>query len=524
MELITQHAKAIMEECKSRARDAGLVFTDESLEYVVTNEDMLELSPKVMIPTLYDYWVHDLEVISKKKEYALYPHNPYETVINSRPPISFYNDNNPDWLNVMIFYHVLGHIDFFQNNSYFEHTWEDDFVGVALADKRLLAQLRVEHGRWVDYVIEFTRGLDNLVGYFDELGSLHTSEKGAKDRFDFFFDVFLQDIKKLSMPDYLKEVENYNKEVRKNKTKAKKRFLDEVKLNYPEFNTLFEKYDKNYKKPAKDLIEFICDNSPFLAKEENAWMKSVMQIVRNTAIYFAPQMRTKILNEGWASYWHQELFLSDSRIKGHEANFAKINALVTSVPKVGFNPYAIGLRLFEFLEDEANAGRVGNIDFDNLLNREQRKDYNTKCSEGRDFMFKIRENFTDFTFLNTFVNQDFVDRYNLAIIGERINEDYMTREFYIKSKKAEDYKQQLLDGLVHPPSIQADAKRTTDDKLVLVHHFEGKQLVDEFAENVLVGLEFLWGGTVELHTYRLQANSDPKKSLYHMKNKYLSKK
>ena len=113
MELINQHTKDIMEGCKERARDAGLRFQDQTLEYIVTNRDLLELSPKLMIPTLYDYWVHDVEVLREKGRYELYPANPYETVINTRPAISFYNDNNPDWLNVMIFYHVLAHIDFF---------------------------------------------------------------------------------------------------------------------------------------------------------------------------------------------------------------------------------------------------------------------------------------------------------------------------------------------------------------------------------------------------------------------------
>lgn len=114
MELVSQHVKKIMEECKVRARDEGLKFDDETLEYIVTNRDMIELSPKVMIPTLYDYWVHDVRVLSGKGMYEAYPSNPYETVINTRPAISYYNDNNPDWLNVMIFYHVLAHIDFFR--------------------------------------------------------------------------------------------------------------------------------------------------------------------------------------------------------------------------------------------------------------------------------------------------------------------------------------------------------------------------------------------------------------------------
>ncbi|MCK5099684.1 MAG: SpoVR family protein, partial [Desulfobacteraceae bacterium] len=155
MELVSQHAKGIMEECKTRARDQGLKFDDETLEYIVTNKDMIELSPKIMIPTLYDYWVHDVQTISGKGVYELYPSNPYETVINTRPAISFYNDNNPDWLNVMIFYHVLGHIDFFQNNLFFRNTWDFDLTGRALSDKRVIARYRMEKGRWVDYVIEF---------------------------------------------------------------------------------------------------------------------------------------------------------------------------------------------------------------------------------------------------------------------------------------------------------------------------------------------------------------------------------
>ncbi len=215
MELVSQHVKGIMEECKVRARDAGLKFDDETLEYIVTNRDMIELSPKVMIPTLYDYWVHDVRVLSGRGMYEAYPSNPYETVINTRPAISFYNDNNPDWLNVMIFYHVLAHIDFFQNNLYYKNTWDVDLAGQALADKRLVARLRSEKGRWVDYVIEFARGLDNLVGFHRDLnrtiaGDQHPGHRPVPDRTDFYFDRFLQKIKSVPQHVYLKEIDRYN--------------------------------------------------------------------------------------------------------------------------------------------------------------------------------------------------------------------------------------------------------------------------------------------------------------------------
>ena len=146
-----------------------------------------------MIPTLYDYWVHDVEVLREKGRYELYPNNPYETVINTRPAISFYNDNNPDWLNVMIFYHVLAHIDFFQNNVYFRNTWDCDFTGQALSDKRMIAKLRSEKGRWVDYVIEFTRGIDNLVGFhWSCRGSIHRPGRHAPECWTFISIIFLQ--------------------------------------------------------------------------------------------------------------------------------------------------------------------------------------------------------------------------------------------------------------------------------------------------------------------------------------------
>jgi stage V sporulation protein R len=519
MEIISQHTKAIMEECKLRARDAGLSFDDESLEYIVTNQDMLELSPKGMIPTLYDFWVHDLQTIKGKKQYELYPHNPYETVINTRPAISYYNDNNPDWLNVMIFYHVLGHIDFFQNNGYFRHTWNDDFAGVALSDKRLINSLRAQHGRWVDYVIEFGRSLDNITGYYRELAELNIPNNNSLKRLDYFFDVFLQQVQKVSDPEYLKELDLYNRISRSNREQSESAFISEIKTRYPEFESNYEKYKESYQPKDKDVLSFLINHSPFLNKEENAWMKSILQIVRGTALYFEPQRRTKIINEGWASYWHNELFLADDRIRGHEADYARINAMVTSVPKVGLNPYAVGVRLFEHIRDYADRGRLS-YEYEKTFAVEERRQFNAGTDKGLETLFDLRENGCDFNFINTFVDQDFVDRYKLVVIGQRVNMERMTREFYIKSKKAEDYKAMILEGLIHPPYIEVDESETTDDKLCLDHLYEGQQLVPEFIENVMTGIEYLWGGPVRLKT-RLLYKDGPRSIVYYVRNRKL---
>ncbi len=510
MELINQHTKRIMEGCKERAREAGLEFQDESLEYIVTNRDLLELTPKIMIPTLYDYWVQDVEVLKEKGKYELYPSNPYETVINTRPAISFYNDNNPDWLNVMIFYHVLGHIDFFQNNLFYRHTWDYDFTGQALSDKRVIAKLRAEKGRWVDYVIEFSRGIDNLVGYYNELSLLDSPPSITHSKkMNFYFDHFLQNIKKINISNYIKEVDRYNQSLKHNKERGEKHFFSKVERKYPEFEELFKKSLQKKSTSKKDLLQFIMENSSILKKEENQWMKSVMQVIRKTSLFFQPQIRTKIMNEGWASYWHETLFMQDDRISGHEVDFARVNAGVTAMPRVGLNPYALGMRLFYYIEESAEKGRLS-YDFQRLNDSEKRKKFDSKTNEGKNAIFQMRKNFNDFLFINTFIDQDFINRNNLFVSGRRLNKSKMVWEYYVKSRNAKQYRQMLFDSLYHPPHIEVDQKKSTEDSLYLTHKFEEKPLVKEYLLNTMIGLEYLWGGSVNLETSEYLPESESK--------------
>jgi len=548
MELIDQHTKKIMEGCKERALDVGLRFQDETLEYIVTNRDLLELSPKVMIPTLYDYWVHDVQVLQGKGKYELYPNNPFETVINTRPAISFYNDNNPDWLNVMIFYHVLAHVDFFQNNQYFRHTWDYDFTGQALADKRLIARLRSEKGRWVDYIIEFTRSVDNLVGYHEQLSVLNRSPVIAPSNIlDFYFDVFLQTVKKTKVSEYIKEIERYNDCINENGDQGEKQFFSEIRRKHPEFDAIYKKSLDEKSEKKFDLIQHIIKHSDFLKKDENKWMKAVMEVVRKTSLFFQPQIRTKIMNEGWASYWHETLFLKDDRISGHEIDFARVHASVTSLPRVGLNPYALGMRLFYYIEELADKGKYS-IEFKKLLDADKREEFDAHTKNGKEFIFKIRENLCDFLFVNTFVDQDFITGHKLFVSGRRLNQNKKAWEFYVKSRKAKDYRKMLLDTLYHPPNIEIDPGKSSNTTLYLVHHFEQKPLVKEFISNTMMGIEYLWGGPITLETseiipappqppagfvpgYPIPVKEELKKPeikwqrvLYKMENRKLSKK
>src|SRR6185436_4679881 len=80
--------------------------------------------------------------------------------------------------------------------------------------------------------------------------------------------------------------------------------------------------DASSEEPEKDLIWYILQNSPSL----QPWQRDVMSMIHDEMLYFVPQMQTKIMNEGWASFWHsrimRELDLPDS----DHVEFAELHA------------------------------------------------------------------------------------------------------------------------------------------------------------------------------------------------------
>jgi stage V sporulation protein R len=112
----------------------------------------------------------------------------------------------------------------------------------------------------------------------------------------------------------------------------------------------------------------------------------------------------------------------------------------------------------------------------------------------------------------------------------------MVWQYYVKSRDAREYRDMVLASLYHPPHIEIAPERGLNGALYLVHHFEGKQLVQEYIANTLVGIEFLWGGEVQLETSEAaveaprsrEGGEEPEitwqRVLYTMKDKTLNRK
>jgi stage V sporulation protein R len=345
------------------------------------------------------------------------------------------------------------------------------------------------------------------VGFHEELSLLNRPQTvNSSKMLDYYFDVFLQTVKKVQTTQYIKEIERYNQCIEESRAHGEKAFFSTVLQKYPEFDALYQKSLKNKRVRRRDVVQFIIDQSDYLNKEENRWMKPVVQVVRKTSLFFQPQIRTKIMNEGWASYWHEHLFLKDDRIEGHEVDFARTHAGVTSMPRVGLNPYALGLRLFYYIKDLTDKGKYS-LEFRKLKDTYLRDKFDTDAGTGEEFIFKLRENLNDFLFISTFVDQDFINQYKLFVAGRRLNQARGVWEYYIKSRSAEDYRQMLIDGLYHPPHISVDEEKSKNGELYLTHHFEGKPLVQEYISNTMLGIEYLWGAPVHLETSVVSAAS-----------------
>ena len=100
-------------------------------------------------------------------------------------------------------------------------------------------------------------------------------------------------------------------------------------------------------RPEKDILLFIEEHS----RELEPWQRDILTMMREEMLYFWPQLETKIMNEGWASYWHQRIIRELDLTSDEAIEFAKLNAGVVQPSKTGINPYYLGLKIFEDIEE-----------------------------------------------------------------------------------------------------------------------------------------------------------------------------
>src|SRR5438045_9560190 len=97
--------------------------------------------------------------------------------------------------------------------------------------------------------------------------------------------------------------------------------------------------------PARDALLFLIEHAPL-----EHWQRDVLSIVRDEAYYFAPQAMTKIMNEGWASYWHSTIMTQKTLQPWERIDYADHHSGTMTTYGPPLNPYTLGIEPFRAID------------------------------------------------------------------------------------------------------------------------------------------------------------------------------
>src|SRR5690606_14728195 len=152
----------------------------------------------------------------------------------------------------------------------------------------------------------------------------------------------------------------------------------------------------------RDVMLFLLEHAPL-----NSWQADVLAILRDESYYFAPQAQTKIMNEGWASYWHSTIMIRQGLTGADIINYCDHHSGTLASSPTQLNPYKVGIELFRNIEDRWNRGAFGS-EYENCDDHRVRETWNTDAGLGRKKIFEVRQIHNDLTFIDEFLTLESV--------------------------------------------------------------------------------------------------------------------
>ena len=487
--------KEANDEIIEYAKGYGLDFFETIFE-IVDYSQMNELASFGGFPNRYPHWRFGMEYQQMRKSYAYGLHRIYEMVINNNPSYAYLLNSNKITDQKLVMAHVYAHVDFFKNNCWFQYT-----------NRRMIDEMANHATRIRRYIEKF--GYKTVESFIDSCLSLEN-----------LIDYHAPFIKRKSQ-EIVDQNEDNRPTVHKMKSKAymdsfvnPKEFLEQQKLDQ---ENKFLKSESFPPQPERDILKFFIEYAPL-----KKWQQDILSIIREEAYYFAPQGQTKIMNEGWATYWHSRMMTEKILTDADIIDYADHHSGTVATSPGKLNPYKLGFELFKDIKDRWDKGKFGK-EFEECDDLKIRKNWDLKLGLGIKKIFEIRKFLNDVTFIDSFLTEDFVRDQKMFTYEY----DGGDKSYKIDSREFEKIKKKLLLSLTNlgQPTIEVEnGNYGNRGELLLVHQYEGVELKYNYAQDTLKHLYKIWTRPVKIKSwfngnpgiltydgddYKLKKTSDP---------------
>ncbi|MFM1847893.1 MAG: hypothetical protein RL417_1367 [Pseudomonadota bacterium] len=455
-------------EWDKRIRDLvdeyGLKYYRQEFEICDHNE-MLGYMAYSGMPSRYAHWSYGK---SFERQKTLYDYGvaglPYEMVINSDPCIAYLMRDNSMLLHILTIAHVYGHNDFFTNNFTFTS------------------------GTEAKYTLEMFKSHANRVSQYIEDPSIGI--EAVEDTLDHAHAIAFQCRRNLGIAKLSPS------EQRMRKWEAAQPPEDPYREIHPKKEYTPPELNKVPLEPDEDILSFVANYNPYLPE----WKRDLLKIAERETQYFIPQMETKIMNEGWASYWHHRLLNRLALDQGLHMEFIVRHNQVLRPTPGGLNPYHLGFVLWNDIERRWNEGQTGR-EWSDDRPKVDPATIPENDTPGRKKIFEVRETDRDASFLRRFLTVDIMRELELFQHEKRGKERIITK--VSDEENWHQVKETLIQnvGTGSIPVIKVeDGDFGSNRTLYLKHYHDGRDLQLEYAEHTLRHVKALWEREVVLET------------------------
>jgi stage V sporulation protein R len=442
---------------------------------IISSEQMMDAYASSAMPINYHHWSFGKHFLSVQNSYRRgHMGLAYEIVFNSNPCIAYLMEENTLTMQALVIAHAsYGHNSFFKNNYMFR-TWTDaeSIIDYMLFARKFIANCEQRHG--VDEVEKVLDACHALMfhGVDRYKRPYPISMDEEKRRQEEREAILQQQVNELWRTIPVREAEV--------DAQAERRFPEE---------------------PQENILYFLEKNAPLL----EPWQREIIRIVRKISQYLYPQRQTKVMNEGWACFWHfhilHELYREGLVTDGFMMEFLQYHTAVIYQPPFnsphysGINPYTLGYSMMQDLK------RICESPTDE--DRQWFPDIaGSPWQETLDFAMR---DFKDESFILQFLSPRLIRELKLFSVVDDADRDYMEvaaihDEWGYQSLRESLSASYDLGNL--EPYIQVYNVNVRGDRALTLRHdmHQGRPLEPQNAREVIKHLHQLWGFDVVMES------------------------